>query len=168
MNQFDSPWTAELENELRKLWPLQGWSATKIANHFGSDFTRNSVIGKVHRLKLAPKARPKPAAPVEHPWKRRREMQKPESEVMHHTDAPVERCDEPALGNQELPVRAGVTFENIDRHSCRYIVGEIFGWDTPYCGKEKEIGSYCLEHHLLCHQPAPPRRGTVLPFWKAA
>lgn len=47
-----SAWTDERISELRTLWS-DGYSASEIARLLGADFTRNQVIGKVHRLGLA-------------------------------------------------------------------------------------------------------------------
>ena len=44
-------WTIEREKKLRELWK-KGHSASQIANILG-ETTRNAVIGKAHRLKLA-------------------------------------------------------------------------------------------------------------------
>lgn len=55
MNQHSRNWTPERVTMLEKLW-ADGLSATQIACEMGG--TRNSVIGKVHRLRLA--GRPKP------------------------------------------------------------------------------------------------------------
>jgi GcrA cell cycle regulator len=44
-------WTAEHDETIRTLWPTH--SASMIAREFG--VTRNSVVGRVHRLKLGPK-----------------------------------------------------------------------------------------------------------------
>lgn len=53
-------WTPEDDERLRVLW-LGGKSATQIAVIFGGNITRNSVIGRVHRLKLN-QLRPRPVA----------------------------------------------------------------------------------------------------------
>lgn len=54
-------WTSDMTDKLRELWAT-GKSATEIgeslSRHFGEPFSRNAVIGKVHRLKL--QARPSP------------------------------------------------------------------------------------------------------------
>ena len=48
-------WTEEREQKLRKLWE-KGYTASQIAEMLGEGATRNSVIGKAHRLKLAARA----------------------------------------------------------------------------------------------------------------
>ena len=50
-------WTDERVEQLKKLWS-EGLSASQIANRLG-DVTRNAVIGKVHRLGLEARAKPK-------------------------------------------------------------------------------------------------------------
>ena len=60
-------WTDERVARLRELWAA-GWSCSKIAADLGH-ITRNSVIGKVHRLKLGGRGQPSYAAryPVDRP-----------------------------------------------------------------------------------------------------
>ena len=48
-------WTDERVELLKKLW-ADGLSASQIAAELGG-ITRNAVIGKVHRLRRAPRAR---------------------------------------------------------------------------------------------------------------
>ena len=50
-------WTDEKIKALKELWQ-QGVPASEIAESLGDGFTRNSVIGKAHRLKLP--GRPSP------------------------------------------------------------------------------------------------------------
>ena len=50
-------WDGERVELLRKLWQ-EGISASRIAAQLGAGITRNAVIGKVHRLGLAGRAKP--------------------------------------------------------------------------------------------------------------
>ena len=50
-------WTEERIALLKKLWK-EGRSARQIAAVLGGGATRNSVVGKAHRLKLSARARP--------------------------------------------------------------------------------------------------------------
>jgi GcrA cell cycle regulator len=52
-----SIWTDEKVEELKRLW-ADGKSASEIAAALGPAFTRNGVIGKVHRLGLAGRGKP--------------------------------------------------------------------------------------------------------------
>ncbi len=48
-------WTEEREQKLKELWE-KGYTASQIAEMLGEGTTRNAVIGKAHRLKLAARA----------------------------------------------------------------------------------------------------------------
>ena len=57
-------WTDEKVELLRQLW-LDGRSASQISAALGQGLTRNAVIGKVHRLGLAGRAKTSsPASPA--------------------------------------------------------------------------------------------------------
>ena len=51
-------WDEAREAKLRELWE-KGHTASEIAKMLGGNITRNSVIGKAHRLKLAGRAQSK-------------------------------------------------------------------------------------------------------------
>src|SRR5579884_3998321 len=51
-NQFGTGWTPERVEKLKELWP-QGLSCSRIGLKIG--VSRSAVIGKAHRLKLAPR-----------------------------------------------------------------------------------------------------------------
>src|ERR1700730_9376039 len=60
-------WTDEIVEQLKQHW-IDGKSASQIANLLGNGVTRNAVIGKVHRLGLAGRSRPRtPSAPRPRP-----------------------------------------------------------------------------------------------------
>ncbi len=54
-------WTDERVEMLRKLWN-DGLSASQVAAEIGAGITRNAVIGKIHRLGLAQRAKTPMAA----------------------------------------------------------------------------------------------------------
>src|SRR5271165_1980053 len=75
-NEATMSWTDERVEQLKQAW-TEGKSASQIANLLGHGLTRNAVIGKVHRLGLASRAkspsavgsraRPSQAQPSGHP-----------------------------------------------------------------------------------------------------
>lgn len=97
-----SNWTTERENALRELWAT-GMSAAKIARRMGDGLTRNSIIGKAHRLELEPRRSPvdksKPPMSREQAHQRKLELQRkrrkengperraPRSNVARHSPA---------------------------------------------------------------------------------
>src|SRR5271157_1449634 len=71
-NEAMMSWTDERVEQLRQQW-LEGKSASQIATLLGHGLTRNAVIGKVHRLGLAGRAKsptstaPRPRVPSSQP-----------------------------------------------------------------------------------------------------
>ena len=47
----------------------------------------------------------------------------------------------------------------LTRFKCRYINGEIDGFNTVYCGKHVTRGVYCADHAALCYYTPPDRAG---------
>jgi hypothetical protein len=166
-NQLNSPWTEERNELLRALWPTM--SASAIGRQLGT--TRGAVIGRAHRMKLAPKEKSGPSNGHKYPWKRKMTKSQPQRRAnawaIRATDNERPEQEKPAPVRL-APVRApvGVTLLELDRHHCRYIVGPIFGLDTLYCGRDRVVGSYCAEHDEICHTTNVRR--DVRPFWRAA
>ena len=73
-------WTQEKEEKLRQLWE-KGHTASQIAEILG-DTTRNAVIGKAHRLKLAARA----------PNKKSVAQKKEVSNVQNRNDKQISSC----------------------------------------------------------------------------
>ena len=65
-------WTDEIVEQLKQHW-IDGKSASQIAGLLGNGVTRNAVIGKVHRLGLAGRAKSPSSAASRRPavWRRR-------------------------------------------------------------------------------------------------
>ena len=55
-------WTPAAEAEMKRLYVVEGKSASEVAKALGSGCTRNAVIGKAHRLGWMKEHRQKPAA----------------------------------------------------------------------------------------------------------
>jgi len=158
-SNINHKWTAEDEATLRKLWVGEGYSASQIARMMGMGLTKNSIIGKVHRLKIAArtkitmskhqksamgrdalksvkakrprngKGQPKPPAIAAR-------IAGPKFET-----APV---PEEELGNDATHL---VGIMDLKARDCRWISGDPLNVHG-YCGKRaQEDSSYCPEHH---------------------
>jgi hypothetical protein len=148
-------WTEDRVAQLRRLWEVDGHSAGQIATMMG-DVTRNSVLSKVHRLKLvAPKDKAGPPAGRLPPSAAKAA---PEGEPAPWRDKGY-RTKPPSRG---WASGAGLT-DRSPFPTCQYLRGEAR--DRDFCGAavlERPDGrrsSYCPEHHALCWQALlPPRR----------
>ena len=80
-------WTDEIVEQLKQHW-MDGKSASQIASLLGNGVTRNAVIGKVHRLGLAGRAK-SPSANVPRPRRLRRRRPRIASPGRASTPAPL-------------------------------------------------------------------------------
>lgn len=160
-------WPEAHVEQLRALW-AEGKTATEIAMALGNGFTRNAVIGKVHRLKLARRrrdgvqssirlealARKLQAPPRVSPG--RGTPRDPKPLAMQHRiavrKAPVD-VDASELkilksdAWKPLPDTVPLGLEQLERHQCRWPIG-----DGPilFCGCDRgEHHAYCDAHARL-------------------
>ena len=145
-------WTPELEARLEQLW-MGGQSASEIARELGTGHTRNSVIGKVHRMDLHKKY-PRLQKIVGHKNRIKLHKVKPGGKVVIKTKpAPIPKADAPPAkvdAFAALPGSTPVPFG--DATGCLWPVGDLF------CNAEidgKRNHRYCAHHrgtsslHLL-------------------
>jgi len=137
-------WTTDDEQNLRQWWS-EGLSATAIAAKFEGRFTRNAVLGKVHRENLpAHKVlvtgirAPRPPRPqVSAPYKKR-------IRVMGYIAPLPFKPMVVALPEPSADLRCSV----VDVTGCRFAYG-----DGPFefCNHEKHgSSSYCEYHTKMC------------------
>ena len=112
-------WTDDKIKNLKKLW-LKGATTAEIAKKLG--LSKNSIIGKVHRLNLENRPSPiKKAAPVKKTKK-------------------IER----------KPERIGIM--DLKLNTCRWPIGDPMDADFHFCGKNTVMGKpYCEEHCAMAY-----------------
>jgi GcrA cell cycle regulator len=154
-------WTDELVAELRKLQPnYSAGQITAMFNAKGHPFTRNAIIGKIHRLKLPAKdkqLRPPPqirvAGAPRKPGPEPLWVNRPKS------TPPKPISDGPAATPIPFVPRVvdtgplHLTFSELTAATCKY---ECTQSRTPsefrFCGKPSQEGKpYCEAHCLVTH-----------------
>jgi GcrA cell cycle regulator len=139
-----STWTLARVESLKAL-VLEGLSSTQIAEKLG-DTTRNSVIGKVFRLKLTRVGTMKKTAP-------RAPRQPPPKSQPRHT--PESKHFTTVFdGVQKLNLRCAtiaptiwICSNDLEPHHCRWPYGQE---NYVFCGHDKRDGSsYCKAHFAL-------------------
>ncbi len=164
-------WTDERVEQLRQHW-IEGKSASQIATLLGHGLTRNAVIGKVHRLGLAGRAKPTSSAAS-------RPRTVSSEQGVHRTAAPrtavvpravrgatalalaprMETQAEPeAYESVVLPMSLRVTIVELKEAMCRWPLGDPTSPEFRYCGSPVASGPYCAHHGRLAYQPAQDRR----------
>lgn len=147
-----SPWTDDDEANLRRWWD-EGLTGREISVGFGGRFTRNAVIGKVHRLGLD--NRGTPILTTEQ--KLERERARTRQKMLRQKTRRREEKGLPPLTIPETPEPAeflGLTFGELQRRQCHYPRGE--GAEMRFCGQRVIKGqSYCTHCYRITHHIGP-------------
>ncbi len=159
-------WLDEHNAALKEYTELKTMSYTEIAEalnaRFGISLTRNSCIGRAHRMGLSnpPKTRPKK---IKREGGGERAMM---NRISGKRTAPVK----PRLYCLEIiPRHLSLLDDEFNDNVCKYPYG---GFDKPitFCGHPRMQGSkyfYCVPHDDICRQPIQPSKDNR-PFWRAA
>jgi GcrA cell cycle regulator len=158
-------WTDDRVELLKKLWS-DGLSASQIAAELGG-ISRNSVIGKVHRLGLSGRTK-SPSASVP-----RQRKQRPHATLMRigragirgntalaplHSYEP-ELEPEPELTENIIPIVQRCTILELTDSKCHWPIGDPSSSDFFFCGGRAIEGlPYCGCHSRIAYQPAADRR----------
>lgn len=159
-------WTDERVELLRKLWS-DGLSASQVAAELGPGITRNAVIGKIHRLGLAERAKtasaPRPRAP-----KAPRAPSQPRmnGHAVHGNVALAFAPHAQAIARAQpqedvvIPMSERVTLMELRESMCRWPMGDPTTPDFRFCGGKSPVGGgpYCAYHARIAYQPAQDRR----------
>jgi GcrA cell cycle regulator len=164
-------WTDEAVEELKKMWD-KGMTTGQIAKVL--NVTKNSIIGKVHRLCLT--ARPSPIKKSSNSEKKDTKQTKAEKvekteknekiektekatktkaatpkaektkETITKTKEEVAKVETPAVEELNIPL------VKLDNHTCRWPLGDPRDEDFCFCGKKIKTGqTYCEEHSAIAY-----------------
>jgi hypothetical protein len=123
------PWDEAAVTQLEALWHA-GFSSAEIAKQMGSGLTRNSIIGKAHRLGLVKYRRPR-LKPVK-------------------KKAPARKLGLSKPRRRATPPPGRFDLLDLRSDQCRYPTGDR----APYmfCGTAIADGfPYCPAHAMLCY-----------------
>ena len=163
-------WTDEMVEELKKLWK-EGMTTGEIGKRLG--VSKNSIVGKVHRLGLS--GRPSPIKrkedKVEEPVKKvaaekvckKVKEAKPvvaKVEPVVKPEPVVKKL--PEVSESDIceievrsPVNGKVTVADLDNHTCRWPIGDPKDENFHFCGRKVKLGqTYCEEHAAIAYVKA--------------
>lgn len=149
-------WTEERVETLKRLW-AKGNSASEIA--LVLQVTRNTVIGKVQRLKLPKRLTTNQRRPraVNFSIANVKELAEKKSKFVFE-----EMC-------KGAPEPLMVALEDLSDRSCRWPIGDPRRDDFGFCGHPQEEGSsYCPHHADRAVNTVPKSRRGLLMMRKAA
>lgn len=161
-------WTDERVELLRKLWS-EGFSASQVAAELGAGITRNAVIGKIHRLGLAERAktavssRPRIAKAPRQAQQQRSTMAVPitngNTALLYAPQALVVARPRPEE-EVVIPMSERVTLMELRESMCRWPMGDPTLPEFRFCGGPSPVGGgpYCSYHARVAYQPSQERR----------
>jgi len=140
-------WTEERERKLRELWE-KDYTASQIAEMLGGGTTRNAVIGKAHRLKLAARATSKQS----------RSSKKQDTTVSspNKQEGYISRKSrfKSLLLDKNFEAENPKKLEELSDKNCRWPIGHPDEENFYFCGRNSLKGfSYCKLHVLYAFQP---------------
>lgn len=139
-------WTEEREQRLRKLWE-KGYTASQIAEMLGGDTTRNAVIGKAHRLKLAARVASKQS---------KSPKKQDAASGLNKQEGYISRKSrfKSLLLDKNFEVENPKKLEELSDKNCRWPIGHPDEENFYFCGRNPVEGfSYCKLHVLYAFQP---------------
>tara|TARA_Y100000590_G_scaffold274951_1_gene308692 strand:- start:166 stop:663 length:498 start_codon:yes stop_codon:yes gene_type:complete len=145
-------WSEDREAKLRELWE-KGHTASQIAKILGGT-TRNAVIGKAHRLKLAARAVSK------QPEKQKKQFVADQNKQQGYISR-KERFKSLLLDKNFEP-ESPKKLEELGDKNCRWPIGHPDQEDFYFCGRNPIEGfSYCKLHILYAFQPKNPKEELI-------
>lgn len=137
-------WTDERVAELRRLW-AEGMEARQIAEALGGGATKNSVLGKAHRLRLPGRdeGATKPAKPAPAP--------RADKSINAKRSAPIRKRTSVPPPSPPVEVTFMVPLIELTESMCKYPAGD--GADIRFCGAPKARGSWCAHHAGIVYVP---------------
>ncbi len=150
-----SPWTPERIEQLRNC-VSSGLSCSQIAAEIG--VTRNAVIGKIHRLGLAP-GRPAAAPGRSCPPRAPRPRSSPQRRFLRLTFAQSPSlAGDDAAPHEAIDATQRCSLTELAQGKCHWPIGDPCAADFAYCGNEAVGGlSYCAGHARMAYR-VPTRR----------
>ena len=138
-------WNQEREEKLKELWK-KGHTASQIAEILGGT-TRNAVIGKAHRLKLAARAASKGSKNI-------KKQASVSGEVKNEKFISRKAKFKSLLLDKDFEPEKPKTLEQLEDKNCRWPIGHPDEKDFYFCGRTPVEGfSYCKLHVLYAFQP---------------
>ena len=137
-------WTEERVAKLKELWG-KGKTASQIAEIIGG-ISRNSVIGKAHRLNLSAKIKTRTATSNQNFESSLQENNKiKRGRKSKFKSLIIEKDFEPENPKQ---------LEELDENSCKWPIGHPDEKSFYFCGRSSlKDFSYCKLHILYAYQP---------------
>ena len=146
-------WNDERVEQLKRLH-AEGLSCSRIAVELGCGLSRNSIVGKLHRIGLrgikpvVTKEKPTPRAP-------RRANLRAMDALFWSGARTIKQAQPSALNDAEIPVTQRRTLVDLGHQDCRWSCGDPEASDFFFCGAPTVKGfPYCRDHCERAYRPS--------------
>lgn len=150
----ETVWTSERVTQLKSFW-ADGFSCSEIARKLDCAISRNSVIGKVHRLGLGKRREARYYGP------RRASPPRPPKPPRTSTVATVKlkaRNAPQIVPLPEPPASARCTILHLSDKTCKWPIGDPGTENFCFCGHEPHAESpYCEFHSRIAYRRPEPK-----------
>src|SRR3990167_6237577 len=148
-------WPEEHTAVFKRLY-AEGLSGSQIAHlmnrELGTDYTRNAIIGKAHRMGFARRSsKPRPRSQK---WKADAPKTRKLKPFVRYRELPRQRPfplpPEPVF----MPLDYHLTLMQLTERTCKFPVGDPRDADFGFCGAPKAMdgGPYCSWHRQIAYQ----------------
>ena len=169
-------WTDEVITRLRQLW-AEGHSTAEIGRRLG--VSKNSIVGKAHRLELDPRPSPirnggpgarRKSRPTPPPLRNILQLPSRPPSPSPRTKAATKKPSKPQPRHPRRPLTAAIKPPplaakapippRIGEHACCWPIGEPGTKGFQFCDAPALAGKpYCEQHAARAYQPKPVRPG---------
>ncbi len=162
-------WTDEMVEDLKKMWK-EGMTTGEIGKKLG--VSKNSIVGKVHRLGLSGRPSPikkkdeaaspsqaaakeKKAAPAKKTASEKKVENQAAAKPAKAVHAPEKENKKKEAEQETYKRPEKVTVADLDNHTCRWPIGDPKDENFHFCGKRVKLGqTYCEEHSAVAYVKA--------------
>lgn len=150
-------WTSQRIKTLTKLWD-EGHTTSEIGRRLG--VTKNSVVGKAHRMSL-----PKRQSPIA----RKPSQSKPKAGAKTAPAAAAKPAAKPKAAAPKIPIEPEepsiIKLENLQSGMCSWPFNEPGTPEFHFCGEKPTVPDkpYCLEHCMMAYVKSSKDKGRHKP-----
>ncbi len=156
-------WTDQMVEDLKRMWK-EGLTTGEIGKRL--NVSKNSIVGKVHRLGLSGRPPPikkkettpapsKPATPKPTKVVKEEKITAPKpAPVEKKKEEPIKEIFTKNITPPTSPVKntGNLSLTDLDNHTCRWPIGDPKDDNFHFCGKKVRIGqTYCEEHAAVAY-----------------
>lgn len=159
----------EANIELLTTYWKEGLSASQVAEKLGPEFTKNAVIGKIHRLKIQNEGNrtPRPRAASPKPRTASRGVSRPRRAVARSTARSYDHVFASRLHHDPIPeidfllpdtdkFGSSIAVMALGAKSCKWPVGDPLAADFRFCGAHAP-DVYCEHHQSVAYRGVAAR-----------